>query len=269
MAFQRKCPVCDMVYVAMGNRAKYCSTRCSSWDKSHPGVKPEKERICLNCGIMFELVHRAMKYCSQRCGKAHEKRRRNPGMREWSIQESCAKCGGPMPEGAWGTQKFCSVSCGLRDRTAERIRVDALEPRMCAYCGNEFSPRSEGNVTCGRKCSRMYHYVMNKELYKSRAVIAQQKRRIHISNDQHSMGVSRRDWLKLVHNSRGFCSYCGERSNKFHMEHVIPLVRGGRHAIGNVVPVCPSCNLSKHDKLLVEWRFRGAGKKVMQSGCRT
>lgn len=31
---------------------------------------------------------------------------------------------------------------------------------------------------------------------------------------------------------------------------------GGRHAIGNVLPVCATCNLSKHDKLLAEWRYR-------------
>lgn len=40
------------------------------------------------------------------------------------------------------------------------------------------------------------------------------------------------------------------------MDHVVPLSRGGRHSIGNILPACESCNLSKHASYLVEWRRR-------------
>lgn len=39
------------------------------------------------------------------------------------------------------------------------------------------------------------------------------------------------------------------------VDHVIPIARGGRHAIGNLIPACDWCNKSKGDRLLAEWRF--------------
>ena len=51
------------------------------------------------------------------------------------------------------------------------------------------------------------------------------------------------------------CFYCGE-TERITMEHLIPLSRGGRHSIGNLAPMCESCNKSKNDKLLVEWKSR-------------
>ncbi len=48
------------------------------------------------------------------------------------------------------------------------------------------------------------------------------------------------------------CFYCGKESQ--HMDHVVPISRGGRHSIGNLVPSCAKCNLSKNDKFLVEWK---------------
>ena len=37
-------------------------------------------------------------------------------------------------------------------------------------------------------------------------------------------------------------------------ELIMPIIRGGRHSIGNLLPACGSCNSSKGAKLLVEWR---------------
>jgi 5-methylcytosine-specific restriction endonuclease McrA len=35
-----------------------------------------------------------------------------------------------------------------------------------------------------------------------------------------------------------------------HADHVIPLAKGGDHTINNIQYLCPSCNLSKQDKIL-------------------
>jgi 5-methylcytosine-specific restriction endonuclease McrA len=42
------------------------------------------------------------------------------------------------------------------------------------------------------------------------------------------------------------CAYCGADGD-LHIEHVVPISRGGGHAIGNIVPACESCNYSKRD----------------------
>lgn len=55
------------------------------------------------------------------------------------------------------------------------------------------------------------------------------------------------------------CYLCGRTLvNPVHMDHVIPLSRGGAHSIGNLLPAHNRCNLRKHDKLLSEldW-YRG------------
>jgi 5-methylcytosine-specific restriction endonuclease McrA len=65
--------------------------------------------------------------------------------------------------------------------------------------------------------------------------------------------VTERDWQRLVARFDHRCAYCGE-SRPLTRDHVIPLTRGGRHAIGNLLPACKPCNSSKHQKLLVEWR---------------
>lgn len=74
-----------------------------------------------------------------------------------------------------------------------------------------------------------------------------------------SVGVTERDWLRLVARYRNCCAYCGERPAKLCMDHVIPLLRGGRHAIGNILPSCRPCNSSKNATFLVEWMRRRHG----------
>jgi 5-methylcytosine-specific restriction endonuclease McrA len=49
------------------------------------------------------------------------------------------------------------------------------------------------------------------------------------------------------------CVYCGSKK-RITMDHVIPISRGGTHGIGNLVPACLSCNSSKRDKTIMEWR---------------
>lgn len=49
------------------------------------------------------------------------------------------------------------------------------------------------------------------------------------------------------------CVYCGSCEN-IEVDHVVPLSRGGKHEIQNLVPACQSCNRSKHNKLLEEWK---------------
>jgi 5-methylcytosine-specific restriction endonuclease McrA len=48
------------------------------------------------------------------------------------------------------------------------------------------------------------------------------------------------------------CYMCGSPFE--HIDHVVPLSRGGRHSIGNIAPSCASCNLKKGFKYLVEMK---------------
>lgn len=65
--------------------------------------------------------------------------------------------------------------------------------------------------------------------------------------------VTLRDWKRLVARHDHRCAYCGSMG-PLQQDHVIPIARGGRHSIGNLVPACGPCNRRKWQMLLVEWR---------------
>ena len=52
---------------------------------------------------------------------------------------------------------------------------------------------------------------------------------------------------------QGNCFYCGQ-TKKLTIEHIVPLVRGGNHSIGNLVGACQGCNSKKRHRFIMEWR---------------
>jgi 5-methylcytosine-specific restriction endonuclease McrA len=50
------------------------------------------------------------------------------------------------------------------------------------------------------------------------------------------------------------CFYCQDTKD-ITLDHIIPISRGGSHSIGNLLPACRSCNLSKNAKTITEWRM--------------
>lgn len=61
--------------------------------------------------------------------------------------------------------------------------------------------------------------------------------------------VSSKDIKRLLDKP---CIYCGEPSK--HIDHIIPVSRGGEHRVGNLAPACARCNLTKSDRYVMEWR---------------
>jgi 5-methylcytosine-specific restriction endonuclease McrA len=51
------------------------------------------------------------------------------------------------------------------------------------------------------------------------------------------------------------CAYCGA-SGDMEIEHVIPISKGGTHAMGNILPACHDCNSSKRAKEVEGWYRR-------------
>ena len=89
---------------------------------------------------------------------------------------------------------------------------------------------------------------------KDRLRVNQRNRVARLRANPQSVGVSIEDWQALVRRYRGCCAYCTTPAVGIQMDHVVPISRGGRHAIGNVLPACRWCNQSKGARLLVEWR---------------
>ena len=55
------------------------------------------------------------------------------------------------------------------------------------------------------------------------------------------------------------CSATGTDDGwQFHLDHIMPLSRGGKHEESNLQVLCAACNLSKGTKTMAEWRLEEA-----------
>jgi 5-methylcytosine-specific restriction endonuclease McrA len=54
--------------------------------------------------------------------------------------------------------------------------------------------------------------------------------------------------------SAGVCHYCGNKfpAASLTMDHVVPIIRGGKSTKGNVVAACKECNNKKKHSLLID-----------------
>ena len=56
--------------------------------------------------------------------------------------------------------------------------------------------------------------------------------------------------------SSGVCYYCGKKfkPSELTMDHIVPIIRGGKSTKGNIVPCCKECNNKKKYMLPIEWQ---------------
>lgn len=70
--------------------------------------------------------------------------------------------------------------------------------------------------------------------------------------------------LGLHQKTGGRCVYCGEPlENGWHVDHMIPLAKGGSNELANLAPACGPCNEAKGATPLRVWlvsRFRVMGR---------
>ncbi len=61
-------------------------------------------------------------------------------------------------------------------------------------------------------------------------------------------------WRRRI--ATGRCHYCGRvvGAKALTLDHVVPLVRGGRSIRVNMVPACKDCNNKKQSLLAWEWQ---------------
>lgn len=63
--------------------------------------------------------------------------------------------------------------------------------------------------------------------------------------------------IRLYGMQKGKCWWCGKRiKGTYHIDHRIPLSRGGSNLTENLVISCPHCNKSKGNKMPWEWSGR-------------
>lgn len=58
----------------------------------------------------------------------------------------------------------------------------------------------------------------------------------------------------LLIDQKNICIYCSSNLEKFHIDHIMPVSRGGLNERSNIQLLCPPCNLRKANKTDAEFR---------------
>lgn len=81
------------------------------------------------------------------------------------------------------------------------------------------------------------------------------------TQEQNGPGITNQQWNELLREYNFRCAYCGIQTNMT-IDHVIPLSKGGKHSIENIVPACAGCN--SHKCASLDWKPK-IYKKVVGS----
>ena len=138
----------------------------------------------------------------------------------------CGELGGDKPSSfRRKTRHFCSTKCYAKYRT-ELLPI-------------EEHPKWQGGISAGEAHKRW------KARHPERMAFLRHKE--YLRHKNVSGGHSFEDWqrIKLRHGNK--CAICGQEK-PLTKDHVIPLSLGGTDDVGNIQPLCRSCNSRK-------WKF--------------
>jgi 5-methylcytosine-specific restriction endonuclease McrA len=212
---------------------------------------------CLLCGNLF-YGHKGMTLCSSECRKKHRTNKEHPPK---SI--ACKFCGTSFR----GKRKdhFCSDECAQNHKDKISAEESKRLIKSCAWCGKTFSvDRSQlSSLTCSGECNRQRAKKKDAESFQkikhtARYVVANRLRR-HLRRSRERKfpkQLNYFEWISKVKSKRNFvCYWCKEKKSTkhLHIDHIVPISKGGTNDVSNVCASCASCNMRKGSKTLKEW----------------
>ena len=96
-------------------------------------------------------------------------------------------------------------------------------------------------------------YAARVAVVNSRKARAARRRKRRIDSAIHDL--TEVQWMALQDAWEG-CAYCGAGGVPLQRDCVLPISRGGRYTLDNVVPACRSCNTSKCNDEVTTWLRR-------------
>lgn len=116
----------------------------------------------------------------------------------------------------------------------------------------DYEKNREARISAARKYRQKNPDKCNK-LSKEQYAVKNAMRRARLQNAGGS--YTKEDIKRIYDSQNGKCLYCSiEVGNKYHIDHIVPLSRGGTNSPDNICIACIQCNLEKSYKLLSEWK---------------
>ena len=256
------CAECGADISHRGAWAKYCGPGCAQRFRRAAAKASRPRRDCGQCGVDITARRLDVKFCSTECGVAFHNGRLTRA--QWVASDPrCVGCGESTSHRQVGT-KYCSVECNRRtygrawyatehgrrwvkDYSAARYREKRAE--LIAY-QREHRLRSREM----RRATMSRWFAANP--HARRVYSVRRRARIRAVS---VFELSQADAVRILSANGGTCFYCSDRASE-HLDHVVPISRGGSHSYGNLVGACAPCNLSKHNKFVIEWRRDSMGR---------
>jgi hypothetical protein len=221
-----------------------------------------------------------------RCIECERGRTRDPGkIKEWSRQHylenkqkykerSRAQYQRNRADGTWQQYRAANRGRHSEANTRWRRRNGARESeliRLEAALRRQNPPKSaldlvlaeqklywhlhpEEKAAERRRCSkhkRRLLYLTNRKIQLYNRNKSKARKALLRNNTVEKVTVKQID--KRFRQFKNACAYCGTDSADLHIEHVIPISKGGVHGLRNIIPACPRCNFSKSNHEVHEW----------------
>jgi len=202
---------------------------------------------CLFCPNVFEVKNKPgikRMYCSERCRRQADLARKK---KRYSQPKSCSYCKQIFPFRAYNL--YCSLKCKNEAHKKRKQKTPSIS--QCFICKAEvLGCYGHPRKYCSKACKHKGMFG-GKPPLEERTRKAQRnfRERNMPGLTRHEISVLRFQWISQ---GQG-CAYCDQACET--VDHIVPLNRGGDNQKQNLTPACRSCNSSKGDRLLSEWKL--------------
>ncbi|KKN72775.1 hypothetical protein LCGC14_0407420 [marine sediment metagenome] len=179
---------------------------------------------------------------------------------------ACEMCGSRLEKKRGLTKHFCSECKLVRRSSSHALSMENTEFRESRRLRAEVR-RSDPEFQ-ERAAKYQREHRKQKHIAEAQRAYGKARRQTAEGKAEHRQAERKRralkvsqvgEWPKktaleieqmLWQEQKGLCVFCKKNMERrdFHMDHYVPLIRGGKHCITNVVLTCSACNLSKHTK---------------------
>lgn len=164
---EKKCVVCDNLFIPISNRNKYCSKNCKYIFELQLKSKKTGVKTCKNCNKKFEPYTSLDKFCSANCRIENQKKSRSFNWNENSVNK-ITKENNPAFRNGFYMRGRKKISIGERKylKNIKQIKTEIIEKHgylFCQYCGSNNSLRWEGHHLIFRSERPLHEHLHDKE----------------------------------------------------------------------------------------------------------
>lgn len=175
-----------------------------------------------------------------------------------SDMKRCSKCGKIQPLENFGKNKnatdglnYQCKSCLKEYRIQHKEERKIYDKKYCAEHKEEIAAYDRQYYQKNKEKLLAYQQQYLKT-EKGKAVAKAHSHKRNAQKQNNGGEFTADEWLMLCSEFDNKCAYCGAET-KLTADHIYPLSKGGVNKISNIIPVCQSCNSSKHAHTLKDW----------------